>query len=148
MSYVNLKFHLVWSTRHREKLLHASLRNELFKQIGGITKKRKHVLLAAGGIEDHIHLLVGFHQTGAISDYVRDVKSNCSSWIKDTYQELSGFAWQTKYGAFSVSQSNVNEVKQYICQQEEHHKKMSYQDEFLMLLEKHGIPFDRKFVWE
>ena len=148
MSFANLKCHLVWSTKNREKLLSASIRDKLFKHIGGITKKRKHVLLAAGGIEDHIHLLVGFHQTGSVSDYVRDVKSNSTSWIKKNFQELTGFAWQTKYGAFSVSQSNVDDVKQYIQRQEEHHKKISYQEEFLMLLKKHGIPFDRKFVWE
>ena len=148
MSFVNLKLHLVWSTKNRERLLHHSFRDELFSQIGGITKKRKHVLLAAGGIEDHIHLLVGFHQAGAVADYVRDVKSNTSIWIKETRKELSGFAWQAKYGAFSVSQSNVDEVKRYICQQEVHHKKVSFQDEFLMLLEKHGIPFNPQYVWE
>ena len=148
MSFANLKIHFIWSTKSREKLLHPSFRNELFKHIGGITKKRKHILLAAGGIEDHLHLLVGFHQSSSISDYVRDVKSNSSIWIKENQTNLKGFAWQTKYGAFSVSQSSVDEVKKYICNQEEHHKKMTYQQEFLILLAKHGISFDQKYVWE
>jgi len=148
MSFVNIKMHLVWSTKNREKVLHHSFRDDLYKQIGGMTKKRKHVLLAAGGIEDHVHLLVGFHQTGAVSDYVRDIKSNCSIWIKDNIQGLKGFAWQTKYGAFSVSQSNLDDVKQYISHQEKHHKSMSYQEEFFTLLKKHDIPFDSQFVWE
>ena len=112
MSFANLKIHLVWSTKNRERLLHESFRPQLFRQIGGMTKKRRHVLLAAGGIEDHIHLLVGFHQTGSVSDYVRDIKSNSSIWIKENQPKLKGFSWQTKYGAFSVSQSNFDEVKQ------------------------------------
>ena len=148
MSFVNLVFHLVWSTKNREKLLHKSFREELYEYIGGMAKKRKSVLLAAGGIEDHIHLLIGAHQSTSISDFVRDIKSNSSIWIKENQSALKGFGWQTKYGAFSVSQSNVNEVKLYISKQEEHHKQMSYQDEFILLLEKHGIPFDKQFLWE
>ena len=125
MSFVNINLHLVWGTKNRENLLHRSFRAELFEYIGGMTKKRKSVLLAAGGVADHIHLLIGLHQTTVVSDFVRDVKTNSTIWIKDNQSTLSGFAWQAKYGAFSVSQSNVDGVKSYIANQEEHHKRMS-----------------------
>ena len=91
MSFVNQNLHLVWSTKDRETLLHKSIREDLFQYIGGIAKNRKCVLLAAGGIEDHIHLLVGLDQTVAISDLVRDTKSNTSIWIKNNHPNLIGF---------------------------------------------------------
>jgi REP element-mobilizing transposase RayT len=148
MSYAHLRIHFVFSTKNREKLIQDSFENELFQYIGGILRKRKHVLLAAGGTKDHIHLLAGMHQSQSIADCVRDIKTNSSVWIHKNQKGLLGFAWQTKYGAFSVSQSSVASVSEYINNQKEHHKTMSYRDEFLALLKKHGLNHDPKYVFE
>jgi REP element-mobilizing transposase RayT len=148
MSFTSVHAHLIWSTKGREKLIRESFQNDLYAYVGGILKKRKHVLIAAGGIEDHIHLLVAMHQTQSIADCVRDVKSNSSMWIHKTQPNLSCFAWQTKYGAFSVSKSSIDDVTRYITNQKEHHKHVSYKDEFRTFLNKHGITFDEKYVFE
>ena len=95
-----------------------------------------------------MHLLVGMHQTQSIADCVRDVKSNSSSWVHENYSRLKDFSWQTKYGAFSVSQSSVKDVTRYIENQHEHHKTISFQEEFVLLLKKHNIKFDTRFVFE
>lgn len=148
MSYNNLKVHFIWSTKDREKLIREEMQADLYAYIGGILRKRKHVLLAAGGVEDHVHLLVGMHQSQSVADCIRDVKSNTSRWIHDQYPKLSHFQWQTKYGAFSVSQSSVGAVETYIANQQEHHRHISYQDEFRALLTRHGIEFDERYVFE
>jgi REP element-mobilizing transposase RayT len=148
MSYTNLKVHLVWSTNDRERLIREEFQSELYAYFGGILKKRKHLLIAAGGIEDHVHLLVGLHQSQSIADCVRDLKSNSSRWIHDTQPKLAGFAWQKKYGAFSVSESSVEKVKRYIANQKTHHERVSYQDEFRALLKRHGIEFDERYLFE
>lgn len=148
MSYANLRVHLIWSTKDREKLIRDNFRDDLYAYIGGIVRKRKNVLLAAGGVEDHLHLLVGIHQTQSIADLVRDVKSNSSVWIRETQSNLTGFAWQTKYGAFSVSQSSMDNVVEYIANQKDHHKHVSYQDEFRTFLKKHGIDLDERYAFE
>ena len=148
MAYANLCTHFIWSTKDRRPLIHADLQSDLYSYIGGILRKRKHVLLAAGGVEDHVHLLIGMHQTQSIADCVRDVKSNSSSWVHENYSRLKDFSWQTKYGAFSVSQSSVKDVTRYIENQHEHHKTISFQEEFVLLLKKHNIKFDTRFVFE
>jgi REP element-mobilizing transposase RayT len=148
MSYTNLLIHFVWSTKNREPLIRAEFQSELYAYIGGIIRKRDHALLAAGGMADHIHLLVAMHQQQAIADLVRDVKSNSTLWIKDNQSGLNGFSWQIKYAALSVSQSVKPDVEKYIGNQEEHHRTRSFKEEFAMLLQRHGIEFDEKFVWE
>ena len=148
MAHTNLQVHFVWSTKDRRPLSTEDFQEDLYAYIGGILRKRKHVLLAAGGIEDHIHLLVGMHQSQAVADCVRDVKSISSSWIHERFTKLKAFQWQVKYGAFTVSASSVDSVKAYIANQKEHHKTMSFKDEFLAILRKHGIQFDKRYVFE
>ena len=148
MAYTNFRVHLVWSTKDRAPTIAEDFQEELYAYIGGILRKRKHVLLAAGGVEDHIHLLVGIHQSQAIADCVRDVKSNSSGWIHERFAKLQSFRWQTKYGAFTVSESQVDSVKAYIADQKEHHKTLSFKEEFLLILRKHGIEFDERYVFE
>jgi len=106
------------------------------------------VLAAAGGTVDHVHLLVSLHPTVCVADLVRDVKSNSSGWIHDTFPELGAFAWQRCYGAFAVSESNVDAVKQYIATQAKHHRSKTYKEEFVEFLERHKIPYDPKWVFE
>lgn len=148
MAYTNLRVHLIFSTKTRKRLIAEELQHDLYAYIGGILRRRKHVLLAAGGVEDHIHLLVGMHQSQSIADCVRDVKSNSSAWVHENFSKLKTFQWQTKYGAFSVSESSVGAVKAYIAKQKEHHTKLSYQDEFLAMLRRHGIEYDERYVFE
>lgn len=148
MAYTNLPIHFVWSTKDRRPWITESLENDLYAYIGGILRKRKHVLLDAGGVADHVHLLVGMHQSQSVADFVRDVKSNSSGWIHEQDPKLKAFGWQTKYGAFAVSQSNVDAVKAYIGNQKEHHKRFSFKDELITLLQKHGIAFDEQYVFE
>ncbi|MCC9658271.1 IS200/IS605 family transposase [Rhodopirellula sp. JC737] len=93
MAFTNLRVHFVWSTKDRKPWIRDSLREDLYAYIGGILRKRKHSLLAAGGIEDHVHLLVAIHQSQSIADCVRDVKSNTSSWVQDRFPDLKAFQW-------------------------------------------------------
>ncbi|MGB7324049.1 MAG: transposase, partial [Rubripirellula sp.] len=92
--------------------------------------------------------LVGMHQTQSIADCVRDVKSNSSAWVHENFSRLKSIQWKTKYGAFSVSESSVDSVKAYIANQKEHHKTVSFKEEFLAMLRKHGIEFDERYVFE
>ncbi|CAD74181.1 MAG TPA: IS200/IS605 family transposase [Rhodopirellula baltica] len=148
MAYTNLRVHLIWSTKDRKQWFFDEFQEELSAYIGGVLRKRKHSLLAAGGVEDHIHLLVSIHPAQSISDCVRDIKSNSSVWVHEHLTNLKSFQWQTKYGAFSVSESSVDSVKAYVANQKEHHKKLTFKEEFMAILRKHGIQFDPRYVFE
>ena len=119
----------------------------LYQYIGGTLRAKGNVLLAAGGMPDHVHLMVSIGRQAAIADIIRDVKANSSRWIHETYSNLLGFAWQTGYAAFSVSQSALNEVKQYIANQSEHHRMRTFQEEFVLFLKRHGVQYDEQYVW-
>ena len=148
MSFVSQRIHFVWSVKNRKPLIKPDLQDDLYGYIGGVLRKRKHHLIVAGGIENHIHLLVAVHQTQTIADLVRDVKTNSSRWIHETRPDLIHFAWQTKYGAFSVSESMVETVTKYILNQKEHHKTVNFEDEFVAFLKRHGIDFEPKYLFE
>jgi len=104
--------------------------------------------LLVGGYEDHIHALFSLSRKWTIAAVVEEVKTSSSKWIKTKGEEFHQFHWQSGYGAFSVSQSNVGKVKNYITNQKEHHGKQSFQDEFREFLEKHGIEYDERYVWD
>ena len=114
--------------------------------MGGICRKENGQLFAAGGTADHVHLLASIHPSVSVSDMLRKVKASSSKWIHETFPEHKGFAWQEGYGAFSVSQSNVEQVRRYIEQQEEHHRHISFDEEFIEFLERHGLPYDERYV--
>src|ERR1043165_2902374 len=122
MSHTRLLTHIVFSTKERVPLLRAEWRSELFAYIGGVIRNHKGALEAAGGVEDHVHLLVAMSPGRCVSDDVRDIKANSSRWIKEK-GFCPEFTWQTKYGAFTVG--DPREVRLYIARQEEHHKKMT-----------------------
>ncbi len=140
--------HLIWSSFERQPWINAELQPRVFEYIGGILRKRDSVLITAGGIPDHIHLLVSLHPTIAISDIVNTIKSNTSRWIHETFPELIAFRWQTKYGSFSVAPSIEPDVRHYIETQEEHHRQRTYQDEFRLFLKRHGLDGDERYMWE
>ena len=143
-----LLIHVVFSTKQRFKLLKPEWRDELFAIIGGITHEHKSVLLKAGGVEDHIHLLLKTHPAYAISDTVKLIKGNSSRWINEGKRINARFEWQRGYGAFSVSESNSEAVKNYIANQEAHHQQRSFENEYFELLKRHRIQFDPKYVFD
>ncbi|MBY0230824.1 MAG: IS200/IS605 family transposase [Gemmataceae bacterium] len=148
-SLAALYVHLVFSTKSREPLIERWLEEDLYAIIGGLARGRGAVLLAAGGMPDHVHLLVSMPRTWAVADLVRDLKSNSCGWVHDTFPaKLSHFAWQEGYGAFSVSVSQLEVVKGYLAKQKTHHDIQSFQDEYRLLLDKHEIEYDERYVWD
>jgi REP element-mobilizing transposase RayT len=105
-------------------------------------------LVAAGGMTDHVHLIVSLDKTMCAADTVRKIKSNSSGWVHETFPEMGHFAWQTGYGAFGVSYSDVDRVKRYIADQEEHHRVRTFREEFLALLKRHNIEYDERHIWD
>ena len=148
MSYCHHCYHVIFSTKHRRPLIHKSFQEPMYQYIGGIIRDKRGSLLEIGGVEDHIHLLAYFHQSVAVSDMIRDIKSGSSRWINETHNPPEKFAWQVKYGSFSVSQSAIPNVRAYIQGQEAHHKKENYQDEFRRFLKKHGFEIDERYIWD
>ena len=140
--------HVVFSTKQRKPVLDDSWRDALFAYIGGTVKDHKASLLKAGGIEDHVHLLLRIHPEFAISKTVQLLKANSSKWINDNRKTSSPFQWQRGYGAFSVSQSMADTVRNYIAGRRKHHARRTYQDEYLEILRKHEIEFDLRYVFE
>lgn len=147
-SYTCLRFHLIWSTKHRQPILTDNIRDRLFQYIGGILRNDGGKLLAAGGMADHVHLLADIGKQHSVADSVRDIKSNSSGWIHETFPELKSFAWQTGYGAFTVSYSSADAVKNYIANQALHHRQRSFQEEFVEFLRRHGIEYDERYLSE
>ncbi len=147
-SFASLHVHIVFSTKHRERTITADLRPRLHEYVGGILREQSCSLISAGGTDDHIHLLVSLARTISIADAVRVIKSNSSAWIHREFAELLDFQWQQGYGAFAVSFSNIEAVKKYIDNQEEHHRKTSFQDEFREFLRRHGTEWDERYVWD
>src|SRR5690606_19456495 len=124
------------------------IQSSLFAYMGGIVRERKGILMEAGGMADHVHLLVSMHQTTAVADLVRDIKSGSSRWMHEQDANFQRFSWQTKYGAFSVSLSMEETVQAYIRNQKEHHRKRTFQEEFRWLLDRHGFSYDERYMWE
>ncbi len=146
-TYICNLVHFVWGTANREPLLRKSWRDRLHAYIGGILENKKAKLLAAGGIEDHIHVLASLPATISLSQAAGAMKANSSRWIHENTPQSKGFDWQTGYGAFSVSKSAEERVIAYIHNQEEHHRRWKFTDEFTALLEKHGISYEDRYLW-
>jgi putative transposase len=147
-SLANNLIHLVFSTKHRELWLNDAVRPALHAYLATVFKNLKCPVLILNSVEDHIHILFFLHRTVALATVVEDAKKSSSKWIKTQSAELASFAWQGGYGAFSVSESNVATVKQYIACQAEHHRKISFQDEFRAFLIKHKLEFDERYLWD
>jgi putative transposase len=136
--------HVVFSTKDRRRIIPAEMKERLWSYTAGICKRQNIFVHAIGGVEDHIHLLLQFPATIAVSDAIKKIKANSSGWLAD---EIGKFAWQAGYGAFGVSKSNTASVVKYIKNQEQHHRKMTFEQEFVALLEKHGIEYDSRYVF-
>jgi len=147
-TYSNLLTHVIFSTKGRLPLMDDELRPRLFAYLGGIVRELRGTALTIGGVPDHVHLFLVLPASLAVSDAMRIVKSNSSGWVHDTFPGKADFAWQTGFGAFSVSRSNADAVGRYIESQEEHHKKYSFQQEFIEFLNRHEVPYDERYVWD
>ena len=123
-SYTNLLYHIIFSTKNRRPLITTDIEPQLHDYIGGIIRGLGGICLELNGTEDHVHLLAKLRPDCALSDVVRDLKANATGWMHDLFPELKDFSWQRGYGAFTVSQSNINEVRQYIARQKQHHHKV------------------------
>jgi REP-associated tyrosine transposase len=143
-TYAQNVIHVVFSTKDRRKLMPGEFRPRMWAYAVGVCKKLDIRVHAIGGMEDHVHLLIQIPPSPAVAKAVLAIKSNSSRWANE---EGVKFAWQQGYGAFSVSSSNVPGVVRYIENQEAHHKKLNFDEEFLALLKNHGVEFDPKFVF-
>ena len=148
MSYVSSYVHCVFSTKERRPLITAQLRQRLCPYLGGIARENKIKALSIGGVADHVHLLLSLPATMTVAKAMQLIKGGSSKWVHKTFPEQRLFGWQTKYGAFSVSVSQLDGVIEYIETQEEHHRTMSFQEEFIALLKKHRIEYDERYLWE
>jgi REP element-mobilizing transposase RayT len=140
--------HLVFSTKNREPVLAPPIRAELHPYLAGTLDRIDCPSLRVGGVADHVHLFFGLSRTRTIAEVVEVVKTSSSKWLKTKGAAFGGFHWQAGYGAFSVSQSDADAVVEYIRNQEEHHRKMTFQDEYRRLLERYRIPYDEAYVWD
>jgi REP element-mobilizing transposase RayT len=146
-TYTNLLFHIVYSTKCRKPFITPDWQDDLYGYIGGIIREQKGILLAVGGMADHVHLLAKLPPTIAVSDMLRLVKTNSSKWANER-ADIRDFEWQAGYAAFSVSESQGDRVRGYIRTQETHHRRQPFKDEYLELLRKHNIAFDERYVFE
>ena len=147
-SFGALYFHFIFSTKHRLPMITPELQPRLYQYIGGILVPRKCSLLAAGGIADHIHLLASLSRETCVSDTIRDIKSLSSGWVHETFAHSQEFAWQAGYAAYSVSYSNIESVRTYIGSQAEHHRRKTFQEEYLEFLKCHDMEYDERYIWD
>jgi REP element-mobilizing transposase RayT len=147
-SYTQLYYHIVFSTKNREPLMDRALRQRLFPFIGGGIRDEGGTALIINGIEDHVHILARLQADRALSDVLRNITANSSGWVHKEFSNLSAFAWQSGYSAFTVSRSQFDIVRRYIETQEEHHRKQTYQEELLALLRAHEVEFDERYLWD
>jgi putative transposase len=146
-TYTSQLLHCVFSTKNRVPLLNKDIRPRLHAYIGGIAREHDMKALAVGGVEDHVHVLLSCKATIALSKAMQLIKGGSSLWMHETFPQLAHFAWQEGYGAFSIGISQTDDTVVYIDRQEEHHRKLSYQDELRAILRRHGIEWDEKYIW-
>ncbi|HVM50328.1 MAG TPA: IS200/IS605 family transposase [Candidatus Acidoferrum sp.] len=147
-TFTCLRYHVVFSTKHREPWLRASVQERVCAYLGGIAREHELTPLLVGSMDDHIHMLLGIPTTVTVSEALKYVKGGSSAWIKENVPGCRGFAWQDGYGAFTVSKSSESSVKEYIAHQHEHHRVRTFQEEYRALLARHGIKYDERFLWD
>ena len=145
-TFTQLHYHVVFSTKNREPVLTADIRERVWDYLGGIVRGEGGVPILVGGMPDHVHLLATLPQTRAVADVVRQLKAGSSGWAHEQFPG-SRLWWQTGYAAFTVSHSGVEKVKRYIERQEQHHRKTTFQDEFRLFLRKHVLEPDEEHMW-
>jgi putative transposase len=147
-SLARLHVHLVFSTKHRVPWLQEGFQASLHAYLAAVLKDIGCPAVLINSVEDHVHILFALGRTTSLSKAVEHVKKTSSKWVKTQGQDTVGFAWQAGFGAFSVSESNVVSVRRYIAGQRAHHQIKTFEDEFRALLERHGVTFDERYVWD
>ena len=148
-SLAQIYTHIVFSTKKRQPLLtNEDIRNAMHAYLTGTCKNQGSPPLAVGGAGDHVHILCRLSKNLAIAPLIKELKVDSSKWVKTKQADLATFQWQQGYGAFSVSPSHVDELRQYILVQMEHHRHVTFEDEFRRLCQKYGLPIDERYVWD
>jgi len=145
-TYTQILYQIVFSTKNREKALIKDHREKLFRYIWGILKNKKYILYQINGVDDHLHIATHVHPTVAVASLVKDIKVSSSDWIKEQGLFPKFKAWQVGYGAFTYSVNEKKALVNYIKKQEEHHKTISFREEYIELLKEHNIEFDEKYL--
>jgi putative transposase len=145
-SHVHNLIHLIYSTKHRSPWIPEAVQKELYAYQAGIFDRWESPAIIIGGVDDHVHALFSLSKNHPLVKVIEEVKKNSSKWMKANGPRNSNFSWQGGYAAFSVSQSRVKDLKDYILRQEEHHRKMTFQDELRALCHKHGVKFDERYM--
>lgn len=146
-TYTSLHYHIVFSTKNRRPWIGADLEQRIWEYLGGIARENDMKALQIGGVEDHVHVVLGAPPVIAVSKAVQLLKGGSSKWIHETFLALAGFEWQDGYGAFSVSKSQLPEVIEYVANQREHYRVRTFQEEYRAFLERHGIEYDERYLW-
>jgi REP element-mobilizing transposase RayT len=148
-SLAKILVHAVFSTKDRRPFLRdTALRQQLHHYLGGILKNLDCQPFVVGGVEDHVHLLASLSRTCAAAEMVKEVKRGSSLWAKERDAGMWDFGWQNGYGIFSIGSSQIEDVRRYIAEQEQHHRKVSFQDEFRLLLKRYELAYDERYVWD
>jgi putative transposase len=147
-SLARLQVHLVFSTKHRDRIITDTVRSTLHAYMATVLQRIDCPAELINSVEDHVHILFNQARTVTMSTVAEEVKKSSSKWIKTQGSEFANFSWQAGYGAFSVSESNAHMVRDYIAKQQDHHRRATFQDEYRLLLERHRIAFDERYVWE
>ncbi len=146
-TYTQIHIHLVFAVKYRDGVIQASWKDELYKYITGIVQNNKHKLLSINGMPDHVHILLGLRPSQSISDLLQDIKGSSSKWINEKKFIKTRFEWQEGYGAFSYSKSQIKAVTEYIENQELHHQKKTFREEYLEMLQKFEVDYDEKYIF-
>jgi len=147
-TYTQIHIQAVFVVQNRDCVIHKSWKNELYKYITGIIQNHNHKVLAINGMPDHVHVLFGMRPTQSLSDLMQDIKGDSSKWINEKGYVKGKFSWQAGYGAFSYSKSHVENVIAYIQNQEIHHKKKTFMEEYIEFLEKFEVDYDERYVFK
>ena len=147
-SLSDIILHIVFSTKDRNPWIDTAIQSELNSYICTVSRNLECPVIQVNGVEDHIHILLLLSRTITVSKLINELKSNSSRWIKTKGTQFCEFAWQGGYGAFSVSRSSIDAAISYIQNQKEHHKKISFKEEFLKLLKNSKVPYDEKYLWD
>ena len=147
-TYTNLIYHIIFSTKARLPLITSNLQEELYKYIGGIIRGENGILIAIGGVPDHIHIAAKFRANISVSDMLRRIKANSSKWANERLQNEAKFQWQNGFSAFTVSESQLDGVVGYIENQQEHHRKKTFQEEVVEFLDRQKILYNEKYLWD
>jgi REP element-mobilizing transposase RayT len=148
MSYISSWLHCVFSTKERRPLITPPLQERLWPFMGGIARQNRMKAIEIGGTPDHVHILLSLPATLSIAQALQLLKGASSRWVHETFPEHRRFQWQEKYGAFGVSVSLLDQTIRYIQGQEQHHRRSTFQEEFLALLKKHRIEYDERYLWD